>query len=518
MPRNQLFWPSADSILRISALLFASSALVWGASCPAQGQTSQGAIPSAALDFGVFPVNGSSPAQSMTFVFQQTETLSLVRVGAAGIHGVEFKNLGGTCQVGSTYTQNQQCTVELAFRPTFVGDLHGYVSLSDTTGHVIATGFVHGVGGGSQLIFPPGAGQQVSNIPTQFLATDSYNNVYATRSIGTTENSAVYLIDAKGDSRELYEVPNVIRGMAIDGALDIYLLFGDSVQKIAPDGSMTNIQLLPANGTNGPDQAITADGSGNVYVTVGGTIQRIAPDGTVSIVSSDWGNEPFEVNINTLIVSNNGTFLYSLDIGNPGDEPTRGRVYQQTLGGGQPTIVYDGGESFVISSLAQQADGTLLVEGGGSVIQNGTPSIPVIPVSLGNLTIASSGDVYYATYPTYPGTSVLYKLSRSIPPGLFFAPTSEGETVDATFAMMNSGNQPLTFTAPQITGLNASSFHIQSTTCDAQTGLLPGATCTVTVSFSSSQSGQQTASWISYPSDPVYSGTPVNVLLQATNP
>jgi hypothetical protein len=137
---------------------------------------------------------------------------------------------------------------------------------------------------------------------------------------------------------------------------------------------------MPANSTNGPDQAITADGSANVYVTVGGTIQRIAPDGTVSIVSSDWGNEPFEVNINTLIVSNNGTLLYSLDIGNPGDEPTRGRVYQQTLGGGQPTIVYDGGESFVISSLAQQADGTLLVEGGGSVIQNGTPSIPVIPV------------------------------------------------------------------------------------------------------------------------------------------
>jgi hypothetical protein len=173
MPRSQSFWPSTDSILRTSALLFASSALVWGASCPAQGQTIQGAIPSAALDFGVFPVNGSSPTQSMTFVFQQTETLSLVRVGAAGIHGVEFKNLGGTCQVGSTYSQNQQCTVELAFRPTFVGDLHGYVSLSDTTGHVIATGFVHGVGGGSQLIFPPGAGQQVGNIPAQFLATGS---------------------------------------------------------------------------------------------------------------------------------------------------------------------------------------------------------------------------------------------------------------------------------------------------------------------------------------------------------
>ena len=496
---------SRVSVLAVCVLLGISTA-----SCFAQ-YTGPGAMSSSALDFGSISVNGKSAPQSITFSFAESETIAQIRVGASGTNGQDFRHVGGTCKVGASFSLNQQCTVQVAFLPDHVGEIRGAVSLFDVNDHVFATGFVHGIGSGSRLSFPSGASSLIQGLDHIYqLTADSVGNIYAAGpvSVSNAVTDQIYRIRPNGGV-QLVSKPMPFSGpLAVDGASNIYLTVGPGagMRKVGIDGTVKEFQATRSL------YAIASDGEGNVYVGDEGAIDRLSSIGTLYPGSTLVGTrDQGEVAITGLVVPAYGQLIFDANAGpSGGGILLRGKIFQAPHG--YATVAYDGGRGAAMGALAQNADGSLVAAVSGT-INGAASSVSVLPFEASSVAIASNGDIYIAN-----GT--VTRLSRSSAPGLSFVAANRGEMVPATLSLTNTGNQPLLFDTDkvQITGANAASFHVEGTTCDAQTGLLPGASCTATVSFQSNQSGLATATLSTYTNDPAFGNNPVTVLLEGINP
>lgn len=499
------FFQLPSAFARISALLAISTA-----TCFAQ-YTGPGALPTAALDFGAVPVHSSSAYQVMTFTFQKAETIGRVRAAASNQDGVDFQSAGGSCARGASFSLNQRCTVRVRFVPNHVGEIRGAVELLDPNGHVIATGFVHGIGSGPRLSFPPGASSTINGLDgVAALTADSVGNVYAERTVpaGNSIEGRVYRITPEGVASVVYKQPGPILLLTIDGAGNFYFTEGPGggMRKVAPDGSITDFEL-----TSSLD-AIATDGEGTVYAGDRGAIDRVSATGKVTPGTPEVGRgNQGEVSITGLVVPSAGQRIFDANAGvNAGGPSLRGKIFQDPQG--YATVAYDGGPQALIQGLALNPDGSLVAAVSGTI----TPvqsSIPVLPVEGYSVAVAANGDIFIAN-----GT--LTRLSRSSAPGLSFVAANRGESVLATLSLTNTGNQPLVFDtqSAKITGPNAADFRVDSTTCDAKTGLPSGATCTVTLSFQSSHSGFESATLTAPTNDPAYANTLVNVPLAGINP
>lgn len=497
--------PSQSSIVRLCSMLAISAA-----TCFAQ-YTGPGAIPSSALDFGSVIVNDKSVIQSITFSFVEAETIAHLRVGASGTNGLDFHHAGGTCKVGSSLSANQQCTVQVTFLPDHVGEIRGAVSLLDAKGHVFATGFVHGIGSGPRLSFPPGASSTIKGLDgVGSLAADSVGNVYVERTVpaGNGIEGRIYRITPAGAASIVYRQPGPILKLTSDGAGNLYYTAGPggAMHKVAPDGSLTDFER------DSTLDAIAIDGEGTVYVGDHGAIDRVSATGVVYLGAREVGlGDQGEVSITGLVVPSTGQRIFDANAGlNAGGPYLRGKIFQDP--NGYATVAYDGGRQAELQDLALNPDGSLVAAVLGTI----TPVqslVPVLPLDGYSVAVAANGDIFVAN-------GSLTRLSRSSAPGLSFVAASRGEVVSATLSLTNTGNQPLLFNTDtaQITGPNAASFHFEGTTCDAQTGLLPGASCTATVSFQSTQSGLATATLSASTNDPAYGTNPVTVPLQGINP
>jgi hypothetical protein len=497
---------SRTSILRICAFIGVSTV-----TCLAQ-YTGPGAVASTSLDFGPVAVNARSAIQGVTFSFAESETIAHIRVGASGTNGQDFHYAGGTCKVGDSFSVNQQCTMKVTFLPDHVGEIRGAISLLDANNHVFATGFVHGIGNGPRLSFPPGASSTIKELDgTYALTADSVGNVYAARAaqVGNIVEDRIYRISADGSTAL------VMRGQAalfltVDGARNFFVTKGPGggMAKISPDGTTTYYE--PTNSLG----AIATDGEGTAYVGHAGTIDRVSATGQIFPgVTGVGGANQSEIGIVGLVAPAADNLLFDVSAAPiSGGNRTRGKILQ-SMKQGPVTVVYDGG-SAALKGLAQDADGSLVAAVSGTVMQSGTSSIPVLPIEAISVAVTSNGDTYFTD------GSVVTKLARSSITGLSFLATSRGESISATLVLTNTGNQPLVFDIQrvQITGPNAASFHIEGSTCDAQTGLLPEASCSATVGFQSNQSGAETAILSAYTNDPAYGATPVTVPLEGINP
>ena len=123
------------------------------------GNNSGGSVFRVSLAGGTFAqtnVGSSSHALSMAFTFDAAGTLGSFSVLTQGATGLDFVDAGsGSCMANTAYSSGQTCTVNVQFMPGFAGTRIGAVVLTNSTGSVIATGYVQGSGVGPQVSFSP---------------------------------------------------------------------------------------------------------------------------------------------------------------------------------------------------------------------------------------------------------------------------------------------------------------------------------------------------------------------------
>ena len=245
-------------------------------------------------NFGSVNVGGSTTTP-VNVTILSAGTLGSISVLTQGATGLDFTNAGGgTCAIGTAYTANATCTVNVTFTPKFAGTRYGAVLLKDGSGNVLATGYVYGTGTGPQVAFGPGT-----------ITTVAGNGGCAVQDA----NGACYSGDGgPATSAELSQP----RGVAVDGAGNLYIVDTDNqrIRKVTPGGTVTTVAgngsctVQDANGScyggdggpatsaelNGP-YGVAVDGGGNLYIADMGNnrIRKVTPGGTITTVAGNGG-------------------------------------------------------------------------------------------------------------------------------------------------------------------------------------------------------------------------------------
>jgi hypothetical protein len=141
----------------------------------------------AGANFGSVPVGTTSAAQTLTFTFDTAGTIGAPMALTMGAPNLDFAMVSGgssTCTSGSSYNAGDICTIDVTFTPKYSGLREGAVELTNSSGTVIATAYVYGVGAGPQVAFSPATQStlanglnQSSSIPSG-VAVDGAGNVY----------------------------------------------------------------------------------------------------------------------------------------------------------------------------------------------------------------------------------------------------------------------------------------------------------------------------------------------------
>ena len=356
------------------------------------------------------PVNiGQTDQQTLTFT-----------IGTAGKLGTPIVLTGGalngdfTLATGSTCTgaviAGAACSVNVTFTPQHPGLRSGAVELVDSSGNILATTYVHGIGIGPQIVFGPGTEITVgSGLTGLGVALDGKGNIF----VADTATGQVLEAPVGGGPQTVVAsgLSNP-HGVALDGAGNIYVADSGHSQMIElPAGGGPQINV-PFNGLVAP-WGVAVDGNGNVFAVDNGQNQVVelpAAGGSQITLPFKGLSNPFGVALDAA-----GDFFVA-DTGN-------NRIVELPANGG-PQIVLNAelasptgvavdaaGDVFVAEAAAGQI--VELPAGGGAqtIIFSNTTLNPF------SLALAAVGDIYVAGQGTAPQ---LMKIQRSQPPALSF--------------------------------------------------------------------------------------------------
>jgi sugar lactone lactonase YvrE len=477
-------------------------------------------------NFGQVPLGTTTVAFPVVFTFDTAGTLGSYAVVTLGNAGMDYSDAGGgTCHASTVYSAGQSCTVNVKFGPLAPGSRYGAVKLLSTTGAMLATSPLQGIGVGPQATFAvttsgvslPSTSVNVGsgfNSPGG-AAVDAKGNIFVADSF----NSAVKEVMASGGWTTVnklggsfgFDNPN---GVAIDGGGNIYVAdtLNDAVEEIVAAGGYSTVKTLGsgfstpygvavdgfgnvfvadyspgaveemmavngsipaspsirtlASGLNGPD-GLAVDGNGNVFVAVygDGTVQEIhAVNGTIPPVIPGSPVTPGSPVITTVASGFSGPSNVSVD--------GAGNVY-----------VSDTDDGKVYELVAASAYTTRNVLGG-------TFSAPEATA------VWQNGDVIVAD----AGTNAVTLSDYADPPALTFPATAVGLTSSAqTVAVSNGGNASLVFplpgsgTNPSISAnfaWDSSSTCLQTTPASSKAfSLAGGKSCTMAFAFKPATTG-----------------------------
>ncbi len=460
-------------------------------------------ISTAAVNMGTVAAGATSGAQTLQFTFTGTDNTAIraplvVTQGAAGL---DFVDAGtGTCTTtngsGNPYGPEDTCTVDVKFKPKYAGVRYGAVKLLDTSGTVLATGYVYGAGSGPQLDFGLSAAPTTLgggfSVP-EGITVDSSGNIY----LADAGNNAVKKIPPGCVSSSCvttlgggFANPTTV---ALDGIGNLYV--ADTVNravKMIPPGCASSSCVTTLGGGFTSPGGVAVDGSGNIYVSDTGNnaIYRM-PSGCASnsCVTTVVG----ETQPAGLAVDGNGNIYAGLVSGAVLEIP-QGCTSSScviTLGGGftSPRIVtIDAAGSVYVADFGKNVVDWMP---SGCASSSCVSTLDGAVAKAAGVALDGNGNVYVTSI----GDNTLVKLTLATPPSLSFAGTHAGsQSSDSpkSVTLRNIGNAPLTFPVPG-TGTNPSvsaNFTLDSsTTCpevltSSSAGTLAaGGSCNLAVDF-----------------------------------
>ena len=396
-----------------------------------------------ALTFTAQTLQTTSAAQSVTVSNAAGATAALV-LGNLGITaGGDFAISGGTCAAGVSLAAGAACTVALSFKPTIAGTR----SATLTVGH-------NGPGGASTASL---TGTGVDNSPAVSI---SPTQLSFTQTVGATSDPLRVTIGNSGTSAL------VLSSVALSGENA-----GDYA--ITPASTCAAGTSVPSAGNCFVELRFTPGAAGLRSATL--SIQHNASGGSSSVSLSGQGNATAQPGLaldstlldlgsqglgttgaaRTLTVTNNG----QADL----------RFTSIVAGGTNSADIVLGGTCAVATAVAPKASCTVTaaLHPGALGVRSATLALAT-NAPIGTATISLSGEGIASPAPALT-------LSQ---PSLGFGLVTIGTTsVARTITVGNSGSANLSISAIQS---SSSEFKV---THDCPASLVPGATCTISVTY-----------------------------------
>jgi streptogramin lyase len=475
-------------------------------------------------NYGPVNVGSSSSTISLVFTFGTGGSIGAPVVVTQGATGLDFTDAGtGSCTTNGTtilYAAGNSCTVDVTFRPGAPGARHGAAELTDSSGNVIATGYVQGTGVGPLANFLPG-----------MQSTLSLSNVVNPSAISVGAAGSLYIVDLAVSGSPTNKVVKetwtgngyvqttvassgfvLPRATAVDGIGNVFIgdqdahevleetLSGGVYSEIVPFPNMSNVE------------SVAVDGSGNVYIASDalGVVKETFLGAALGYAQSTIAGSVFA---SGLAVDGSGN-VYAVDRLN-------NRVLKETSSNGSYTqsLVVDGLDNAV--GVAVDASGNVYIVNeieDGQVLKE-TPSSAGYTQSTvaSGLTLASgiavdgSGNIYVTIGPDDGSNNGVLKIDVVDPPSLSFATTGYGGTsADSprTVTVENDGNAALSFAVPTsgdnpsiVPGFTwnstgASACPLVASGSSAAGTLAAGASCALAVSFQPTALGNLSGSLV----------------------
>jgi sugar lactone lactonase YvrE len=418
-----------------------------------------------------------SATLTLTYYVNADGDLGTAKVLTQGAPNLDFTlAAGGTCT--GAVTAGSTCTVNVTFAPQLAGVRAGAVQLTDTSGNLLVTTAVYGVGLGSQIAYGPGTQiplslSGVGSIP-HAVAVDAAGNVF----IADSSNDRVVKIPVGGGPQTTVGTGlNEPFGVAVDGAGNVFIADNQNARVVeVPSGGGAQI-TVPVSGLLDPI-GLALDGAGDLFISDAdneNVVKVPAGGGPQTIVASDGF-----VLVAGIAVDGVGNLFIADGINNRIVEAPAGGAPLITLpftGLSEPlgVAVDAAGDLFVTDFHNNRVEE--LPAGGGTQIT------VAIGVSLPEgLAVSGAGDVFVVG-------NALVEIQHSQPPSLSFATTAGGSTsTDSpqSVTIQSIGNQPLNAIAP---GLSIGPSFVQvagsgtPADCTSSFSLIPGATCNMSISF-----------------------------------
>ena len=393
-------------------------------------------------DFGSVNV-GASTSLTLNYNINSSVALSSVNVVTQGAPNLDFTLSSTTC-TGSQAAGNT-CTVTVSFAPRAPGVRMGAVELADSSGSVLATTFLHGIGQGPAIAFNPG--------------------------VQTTVGSGLI---------------NPV-GLVVDAAGDVFIAdsSNDRVVEVSAGGVQTTVA---ASGLDGP-QGVAVDGAGDVFIAAfnnSDVVEVPAGGGAQITVGSGWQNP------SGIAVDGAGDVFVA--------DSSNNQVVEVPAGGGAQTTVVSGLTG--PSGVAVDAKGDLFVADSGDSLVVEVPAgggaRTQVGSGLGNpqgVAVDGAGNIFIAD----TSHDRVVELQRSQPPSFSFAATPVGQTSSdspQSVQIQDVGNQPLTALTPGLViGANFEQVPGNGTPqdCSSSFSLALGQLCNLSISFTPQGAGTLTS-------------------------
>jgi YVTN family beta-propeller protein len=423
-----------------------------------------------------------------------------VQVVTQGAPNLDFTlaNTGTTCIASLAGPAN--CAVQVTFAPLAPGLRMGAVNLIGSSGNLVATNLIYGIGNGPAIAFGPGV-QTTLNVNAGGMGLSSPGGVAVDVAgdvfIADSGNNRVVEVPAGGGAQfTVGSGLNDPTGVAVDGAGDVFIADSSNNRVVEVpylgNGTYGTQTDVPRLGLHGP-QGVAVDGAGDVFI-------------------ADFGNS----RVVEVPYLGNGTYGTETTVGSGLNYPRcvavdgAGDVFIADYGNGRVVEVTPGGVQTTLLSGLESPTG-VAVDGAGDVFVADDISGYLWELSyLGNRTygaqtsiIANNTDEPYGVavdgagdiFVSYNGTNQMVEVNRSQPPSLSFASTNVGGTSSdspQSVTIQNIGNQPLDAVSPGlVVGTNFVKVAGSGTPADCTStfALTPGASCNVSISFEPQTAG-----------------------------
>jgi sugar lactone lactonase YvrE len=477
------------------------------------GDAGDGALTEIALaggNFGRVNVASASPSSvAISFIFNSSATLGSTAVLTQGAPSLDFTDAGNNTCTPGLYIAGQTCLVNVKLTPTYPGPRLGAVELLDSSGRLLAVGYVQATGVGPQIAFAnttagayaPSAQAALGSRFNQALgvAVDGVGNVF----VADTADGAVKEIPAAGGYAAVNSLASGFiqpTGVAVDGAGNLFVSDPgiNGIWEILAAGGYTTVNILPVAFTS--PEGLAVDGAGNLFVvdSVKNAVYEVPPAGGYSganILNSGF-NRPYAVAVDgsgNLFVADYGSNAVKqvLAAGGYSAVNTLASGFSHPQG-----VAVDGAGNVLVADTGNGAVKRILAVGGYIVVDilGGAFQQPA------GIAVDARGNVLV----TDSALTTVSWLDYADAPSLAFASTPVGSTSSdspQTVTVSNDGNAPLIFPTPSIStnpGIASPSFMLGgNATCPVVSAyitpqsLAAGFHCTLPVSFTPTAVGSE---------------------------